>query len=154
MMLDTRRKLAPFLPHSHAMLLLERVTEYGAEHIIAESDIGPHQPFFEAGRVPAYLAIEIMAQSIAAWSGLRRGDPDSPPPLGYLLGTRNFHSGHSHFHDGETLVVHSRRMMEFDGLASFSCSLSVMREGRIESDVAQANISVYSSDDPAPAERS
>ena len=60
------------------MLLIDRVIEHGPEHIVVEIDVGPHLPCYTQGWVPAYLAIEFMAQSIAAWAGIRRGDPCFP----------------------------------------------------------------------------
>ncbi len=126
------------------MLLLDRVIDYGPEHIVAEVDVGPHLPFYADGRVPAYLGIELMAQSIAAWSGIRRADPDSRPPIGFLLGTRCFESALSFFEKGSTLKTFAQQVLENNGLAMFECKMDLVKTGGTQMNVALANISVYS----------
>ena len=132
------------MPHSGAMLLIDRIVDYGPEHIVAELDIGPDLPCYAGGRVPAYLCIEVMAQSIAAWSGIRRGNPKFRPPIGFLLGTRRFESTMKFFTQGSTLKIRAQRLLENEGLAMFECEVDLLDADSVQINVAMANISVYS----------
>ena len=140
----SRTEIEPYMPHSGSMLLIDRVIDYGPEHIVAEVDVGPHLPCYLDGWVPAYLGIEVMAQSIAAWSGIRRDAPDSRPPIGFLLGTRRFESMLAFFQVGSTLKTHSQQVHENDGLAMFECKMDLIDADGIRVNVARANINVYS----------
>ncbi len=143
-MMYSRKELEPYMPHSGAMLLIDRIVDYGPEHIVAEVDVGPHLPFYTNGAVPAYLGIELMAQSIAAWSGIRRANPASRPPIGFLLGTRRFESALASFQAGTMLKTCARKVLENDDLAMFECAMDLIDIDGVQVDVAAANISVYS----------
>ena len=143
-MLNSRTEIEPYVPHSGAMLLLDRVIEYDPEYIVAEVDIDTDFPGCENGRVPAYFGIEVMAQSIAAWAGIRRGNPDSRPPIGFLLGSRRFECELAFFPVGSMLTIHARRLLENDGLGVFQCDLDQTNVGCAQTKVATAVLNVYS----------
>ena len=126
------------------MLLVDRIIDYDSEHIVAESDIGPHLPFYTDGAVPAYLGIEFMAQSIAAWSGIRRARPNSRPPIGFLLGTSRFQSTLAFFRTGSTMRTRAHQVVENDGLAKFECEMDLVDADGVRANVAVASINVYS----------
>ncbi len=132
------------MPHSGAMLLIDRVIDHGQEFVITELDVGPRLPFFINDRVPAYLGIEIMAQSIAAWSGICRGDPESRPPIGFLLGTRSYISSLRYFSGGCILKIHAHQILENEGLAMFECKMDQISANGSQHEVAMAKISVFS----------
>ena len=135
------------MPHSGAMVLIDRVLSYNEESIVSELDVSPRLPFITGNRAPAFLVIEIMAQSIAAWSGIRRNTPGDIQPVGYLLGTRKFQSSQDYFELGSTLTVSAEQVLEYNGLAQFKCVLDVLFEGVLSLGVAEAKISVYSKPD-------
>lgn len=126
------------------MLLLDRVLECGPENVVTETRVGPRLPCFVEDRVPAYIGIEVMAQSIAVWSGIRRNRPGLKPPVGFLLGTRKFQCVESYFGIGSLLIVRSQKIWENEGLAIFSCLLDKSYQGQEYRNIATANISVYS----------
>ena len=125
-------------------MLIDRVLSYNEESIVTELDVSPRLPFITGNRAPAFLVIEIMAQSIAAWSGICRNTPGEIQPIGYLLGTRKFQSSQNYFEFGSTLTVRADQVLENNGLAQFKCVLDVLFEGVLSLSVAEANISVYS----------
>lgn len=147
LMLQSRTEIEPYMPHSGAMLLLDRVTDHGAEHIVAETDVGAHLPFYRDGQVPAYLGIELMAQSVAAWFGIRRANPATRPPVGFLLGTQRFESTVAFFKVGSTLRTRAQQVLENEQFAQFECEIDLVAtsgEGIVQTNVSVANINVYS----------
>jgi predicted hotdog family 3-hydroxylacyl-ACP dehydratase len=62
--------IAELLPHDAPMILVDRLIDVQEESVHCQVDIGEHQLFFdnESKTTPAYVGIEFMAQSIAAWS--------------------------------------------------------------------------------------
>lgn len=143
-MLDSREKIEPYMPHSGAMLLLNRVVDHSHQHITAEVDIGSHLPYYADGLVPAYLGVELMAQSIAAWSGILRADPNSRPPIGFLLGARRFQSTLAFYAEGSTLKICARQVIQNNGLAMFECEIEQIDADGAATSVANADVSVYS----------
>lgn len=140
----SRTEIESYVPHFGAMLLVDRIIDHGSGHIVAESDIGPHLPFYTDGAVPAYLGIEFMAQSIAAWSGIRRARPNSRPPIGFLLGTPRFESTLAFFRTGSTMRTRANQVVENDGLAKFECEMDLIDVDGVRVKVAAASINVYS----------
>ncbi len=142
-----RSEIAHYMPHSGAMLWLDRVLDYGPEHITTQVEVRRPMAFCASGSAPAYFGIEFMAQSVAAWSGLRRNRRESRPPIGFLLGTRRYTCAVTHFAIGSTLTIRAAQCVENDGLAMFACEMDVSHvdtDSNTAHKVASANISVYS----------
>ena len=145
-MLLTKLEIEPYVPHSGFMLLLDRVLECGIEHIVTEIDVSDTLPCCVENYVPAYLGLEIMAQSIAIWSGLQRNNPGVTQPIGFLLGSRKYQCSVKQFIVGETLKVYATRIVQNEGLASFECVLERSGAGELNSQLAKANVNVFSVD--------
>ena len=143
-MLDSKEIIERYVPHSGDMLLVDRVLEYGSEFVVTEMDVGSHLPCFADGKVPAYLGLEIMAQSIAVWSGVGRNTPGPGQPIGFLLGARKYQCDVAYFEEGMTLQVHAREILQHDGLASFECVLGQVIGSQMQRHLAKANVNVYS----------
>ena len=60
------------VPHRGTMSLLDRVLAVDEEQALAEVDVGPASLFAQADGVPAWVGIEYMAQTVAAWAGAAR----------------------------------------------------------------------------------
>ncbi|HAT33106.1 MAG TPA: 3-hydroxylacyl-ACP dehydratase [Janthinobacterium sp.] len=125
------------VPHSGAMVLLDRVLQADADALCAEVTIRADSLFFDGAGVGAWIGIEYMAQAVAAHGGyLARG---AAPKIGFLLGTRRFESRRPRFALGSVLRVHARRVAQGDnGMAMFACDIE---EGGAS--VATATISVF-----------
>ena len=79
------------LPHRGTMLLLDAVLAGADESLIAQARVQGDAWYADAtGAMPAWIGIELMAQTIAAHVGLlarRAGNPMRP---GVLLGSRSY----------------------------------------------------------------
>ena len=63
--------ISELVPHAGRMLLLERLLDSGADYVTCEVLVRADGMFDRDGRVPAWLGVEYMAQTIAAYSGLQ-----------------------------------------------------------------------------------
>ena len=117
--------VAPLLPHSGCMVLLDSITDYGDHHLTATAAIGEDHILLQNGRLPCMLGMEIMAQGIAAWSGAHALDRGEPVRLGFLLGSRKLTLGVSEIPVGTVLDIHITLSLEDNlGMGVFDCSLN------------------------------
>lgn len=136
-------KLPPIeqlLPHDKPMILVDRALDVQQDSIHCQVEIGAHNPFFDSvsQTVPAYVGIEFMAQSVAAWSGYHAFLKQQPSPIGFLLGSRRYTSECDAFSLGEVLDVYAEKLMEDNGMAVFSARME-----RQEATVATCQLNVY-----------
>jgi len=128
-----------FVPHRGRISLLDNVLEHSEEHCVASVHITPRSTFCLPGvGVPAYVGLEYMAQTVAAYDGAKRASAGAAPALGFLLGTRNYEARRDHFAPGETLVVTARITVSQHPVAAFDCTISIKEEV-----VATASLTVY-----------
>lgn len=120
------------------MRLLDRVLSVDADVAVAEVDVPFDGLFVSGGEVPAWVGIEYMAQTVAAWAGGRaRGEEQAPRP-GLLLGTRRFEAACAGFPSGARLRIEARcELIGGNGLGQFDCRIEM--EGR---QVAAARLTV------------
>ncbi len=136
--------LAELVPHKPPMLLLDEVVAVGDTSLTARVTLTEASMFVEHGRAPALVAIEYMAQAIAAWAGAARRDKNEPPRLGFLLSCREMTLEVDELSVGDELLVTIERVWSDEQLGSFDCS--VARGG---ARIAQAALSVYQGELPA-----
>lgn len=132
-----------FVPHRRAMLLVDRLVEVGPSHAITELVVPADGLFVHEGRVPGWVGIEYMAQTIAAWSGARHAAGGGTPRMGMLLGTRRYHAVVPDFAAGTLLRVEAR--LEFvadNGLGVFDCRIL-----HGDAEVATARLSTFEPED-------
>jgi predicted hotdog family 3-hydroxylacyl-ACP dehydratase len=112
------------VPHSGAMVLLDRVISTDENTLCAEVAVRPGSLFYTAGGVGAWVGLEYIAQAIGAYAGYRARLRGEPIKIGFLLGTRRYESRRPFFSLGSVLKVYIRRVLESDnGLASFDCHI-------------------------------
>ncbi|EPL08785.1 hotdog family protein [Pseudomonas sp. CF161] len=118
--------LAELLPHAGDMILIDQVLGFDEEQIHTRLTVKPGGLFNRAdGSLPAWLGIELMAQSVAAYAGCRARQQGQAVELGFLLGTRKFECNVEHFPAGSELSIHALRSLEDDnGMGVFECHLS------------------------------
>ena len=126
------------LPHSHPMILIERILEYGELYIKTMVTISEATPFIYQGKVPSYVSIEYMAQSVAAYSGINQLKSGNDIQVGFLLGTQKLELYEDSFNVGDLIELNAERHYYDGEMASFHCQAA--RQGTI---LAKANISVY-----------
>ncbi|MDB5857876.1 MAG: hypothetical protein JWQ76_1565 [Ramlibacter sp.] len=131
-------RIESYIPHRGAMRLIDRVLEVDDEHVVAEVDVPFDGLFVRDGRVPSWIAIEYMAQAVAAWAGSRARSQGGPPRAGLLLGSRRFEAKCDGFPSGARLRIEVRcELMGANGLGQFDCRIEM--DGQ---EVAVARIAV------------
>lgn len=133
--------LAELVPHSGSMLLIGPVLEHRPELTRCGVHVAESALFRRAdGRVPAWVALEWMAQCVAAHGGLVARALGEPVRPGLFLGSRGVRLRTDDFGPDEVLEVRARHLRGELGLVAFACSLSRPGEGE---PVAEGNLSVY-----------
>ena len=116
--------LAELLPQAGPMRLLARVLAHSPERTVCALDPASSELFRDAeGRVPGWVALEWMAQCIAAHGGLLARAAGRAPAPGMLVGARRVDLAVSDFALGEPLEVEARYAGSAGPLASFDCAL-------------------------------
>jgi predicted hotdog family 3-hydroxylacyl-ACP dehydratase len=112
------------VPHRSGMLLIDRVLSDDGDTTRAHATVREDGLFVREGFLPSYVGIELMAQTIAVWGGLRQREKNEPMRLGFLLGTRRFESTVDGFPTGAELEVEAHfEIVSELGLAVFSCRI-------------------------------
>jgi predicted hotdog family 3-hydroxylacyl-ACP dehydratase len=112
------------VPHRAPMLLIDRIVEATEDAVTAETRIDP-QCIFAVGNegVPSYVGLEMMAQTVCAFDGLRRFEEGLPPPLGFLLGCRRYTVRRPYLVPCAVLTITARMLLHDGDMASFDCSI-------------------------------
>lgn len=127
------------LPHSGAMVLLDRVLSADEENLCAEVGIRAGSLFCGADGVGGWVGIEYMAQAIAAHAGYMARMRGEAVKIGFLLGSRRYTCARPAFAIGSVLQIAVHKLLQAEnGLASFDCCIRVEDE-----DVATATITVF-----------
>lgn len=138
--MTTARSLPPIaelVPHEPPMLLIDELLAWTPVRARVRAQVRAGSPFVEAGRAPALVLIEIMAQAIAAASGMARRQTGGQPLRGVLLGTRELELTIDELAVGDVLIIDVARQLDDGTLARYACS--VEREGQV---VARAELNV------------
>lgn len=150
MMLPPLPPLPPvrdLLPHSGAMVLLDRVVSADDDNLCAEVRIHAGSMLATGDGVGAWVGIEYMAQAIAAhagWKALRR---DEAVKVGFLLGSRKYQAAVPYFVPGSVLRVHVHRVLQGEnGLGAFDCRIDAADAGRGAPALATATVTVFQPD--------
>ncbi|MCL9798593.1 hotdog family protein [Pseudomonas sp. rhizo66] len=118
--------LAELLPHAGDMILIDSITSFDDEQIYTRLTVKPDGLFnLPDGSLPAWVGIELMAQSVAAFAGCHARQKGNPVELGFLLGTRKFECNVEAFPAGSELTIHGLRSLEDDnGMGVFECHIN------------------------------
>ena len=113
------------LPQSGRMVLLDKLLEVGENHIVTELAVRDDGLFSGPGHsVPAWVGLEYMAQTVAAYSGFYRRQAGLEIDLGFLLGTRYYECSVSDFPCGARLRVLAEKVMDgANDMSVFACRL-------------------------------
>lgn len=147
MITPTHADVEELVRHRATMLLIDRVLDVSERHVVAEVLISERSVFYRMGHgVPAYVGIEYMAQTVAAYDGAQHLATGEPPAIGFLLGTRRYEADRSYFQAGDLLVIRAEMKFNEGGMASFDCTIDV---GGVT--CVTAALSVYRPDNEAAA---
>jgi len=120
------------------MILLDRLVEFAPGRALCAVEIRPDSPFVDNGRLRSLVAIEYMAQAVAAYAGMLAHQAGRRPNLGFLLGTRELKLEVPELHAGDALEVEVVHQFGDSQLGSFRCAVRRGPEA-----VAQAVLTVY-----------
>ena len=134
--------LENLLPHRSPMLLLSRVTFETSDSVGASCTIGEQCKLFtdQNGDVGGWIILELMAQTISVYAGLKNKHPNEPARIGFLLGTRQFSCSRAVIHTGETIDITARCLFfaEPELPSQFECTAAI--DGEL---IAQSNLTVF-----------
>jgi predicted hotdog family 3-hydroxylacyl-ACP dehydratase len=115
--------IAELLPQAGAMRLLERVIAHDDERTRCEVLPSRSALFQQDGRIPAWVAIEYMAQCAAADGTLRlRARGEAPRPA-LFVGSRRIAFRCASFEPGQRLIVSARHVAGRRDLLAFECAV-------------------------------
>lgn len=116
--------IAELVPHAGDMILIDRVLRFGDEDVETTATVRPGLFSQDDGSLPAWVGVELMAQSIAAYAGCQARQAGLPVELGFLLGTRKFECNVEAFPVGAELRIRALRSLQDDnGMGVFECHL-------------------------------
>jgi predicted hotdog family 3-hydroxylacyl-ACP dehydratase len=119
----TQGAVTDFIPHSGDMVLLDRIVDFDEQGLTAQLTVRGDELFSPGPSVPAWVGIEYMAQSVAAYVGVKAKQANEPIRLGFLLGTRFYNSNVAAFEVGATLTIRVEKIIQDDGLGVFECQI-------------------------------
>lgn len=137
--------VSELVPHSDPMVLIDKILDFDDNQLSAQFTINHTSRFYDDSikGVDNIVAIEYMAQSIAALAGVRARLSNKPVNLGFLLGTRKMDLYLQLFSLGTSYQVDVEELyMDDSGLGSFRCSIKNQDEV-----VAEAKLSVFETSD-------
>ena len=116
--------IAQLLPHAGDMILLDAVESFDADSVTTRLRVRPGLLSQADGSLPAWVGVEIMAQSVAAFAGCHARQAGLPVELGFLLGTRRYQCNVEAFALGSELcIVATRSLQDESGMGVFECHL-------------------------------
>jgi predicted hotdog family 3-hydroxylacyl-ACP dehydratase len=135
--------ITELVPHRASMLLVERVLAQDPERVRVETTVRRGAVFAIDEGWPSWVGVELMAQAVSTWGGLRARAAGEPVPLGFLLGTRRYRSSKPSFPFGTSLQIEARlELTAGNGMRVFACTIEAGGEV-----VATASLNVFQPSD-------
>jgi predicted hotdog family 3-hydroxylacyl-ACP dehydratase len=132
--------VAELLPHAGNMVLLDEVLACADQVLTARLVIRACPFSLDDGALPSWLGLEILAQGVAAWAGLKAKRAGEPVTLGFLLGTRHYDCRVKTFPAHAAYVVRvESTLQDANGMWVFECCMHDQQQTL----VAKARLNVY-----------
>jgi predicted hotdog family 3-hydroxylacyl-ACP dehydratase len=133
------------VPQAPPFVLIDRIVEAGEDFMTSQVRIAEDSPFYRPfDGVPAWIGMEYMAQTIAAFVGLRERSKGRVPQIGFLVSVRDFVASVPNFAAGSLLNVHVSESFHDEQMAVFTAQITDGRDRRL----LQARLNVFL---PGPA---
>ncbi|WP_048306837.1 hypothetical protein [Halomonas sp. PR-M31] len=100
--------IAPFVPQSQGMCLLDRIVAVDSDSLVADVIPSADDVFATDAGIPGWVGLEWMAQAVAAWAGWHARIHRKPPAIGFLIGSKRFESHREHLALGRSYQVSVR----------------------------------------------
>jgi len=130
--------ISELVPHRGPMSLLDSVRRWEEGAITCEASIRPDHPFLDGGVVDVLVAVELVAQAVAAYAGQRDRLAGKRPRIGFLVSCREASFEVESLALGDTLTIEVQHVWGDDTLGSFKGR--VLRAGAL---VASVEVGVY-----------
>jgi predicted hotdog family 3-hydroxylacyl-ACP dehydratase len=133
------------IPHAGESILLDRVVSHSPERTTARVIVGNKRWLTQPdGSVAPWLAVEYMAQCVAAHESMLARADGRILPLGFLVRVMRLRLGAARFRGGEVLRVSSRRIRGRPGLGilSHDCTIFAETDGPEAEPVAAGRLSI------------
>lgn len=122
-------ELKALVPQKGKMFLLGEVTNADWQNWKIESETKITEDFMfydkSLGGAPNYACFELVAQTIAALTGLYCRENNLPANMGMILSVSNFHFSFDFLEPGSVVKAKAIREAEMDNIYSFSAELFV-----------------------------
>lgn len=114
-----------YIPHRESMRLIDAIDHVTADMICCVLRIDEGDLFYDTDvqGIPAQVALEWMAQAVAAYAGIQNG-AKTQPDLGLLLSVRGFSSSQAVFSLGERLLIRAHKQFLDDQIGVFHCEIA------------------------------
>lgn len=134
--------VSELLPHKPPMMLVDECLSWGEDAVSVRAVIDDKCHLFleSDGTCGSWLILELMAQTVGVFAGLKNRAQGQAPKVGFLLGTRRFETTIGRLKKGDEVIVDARCIfLGQEGLPSqFECT------ARMNDKVAAtANLTVY-----------
>ena len=133
-----------YIPHDGSMALIEEIIEVRENFISCSVSTKKSSAFRDTdNKIPAWIGIEYMAQTIGAyggWTAKQRGDEVK---VGFLLGSRKL-TLHTDFFEDETIYIDAELVFQNEELGSFKCSIHGHDRKTL---LAEATVNVFQPED-------
>jgi predicted hotdog family 3-hydroxylacyl-ACP dehydratase len=128
------------IPQKPPMRLVDKILGFHDETVHSQSTITPAHIFFckESKSIPHWVAIEIMAQTAAAYGKLKTEDYGDEASIGFLLSIRNYNTNVDSYTENSVLDIYTECIILDNGTGVF--------KGRVEVDgevTATVNINAH-----------
>ncbi len=141
-----RYRASDLVPHRGAMCLLDSIDDYGEEWLRASLVTRPTSLFAQNEGMPAWMGIEYMAQTAAAFGGIEQVQRGEKPSIGLLIGSRYYRAVRTFIpFDTRLDVLAKIAMRDAEDFAAYDCTLSASGEV-----LAQCTLKAYRPRDLAP----
>lgn len=129
------------IPHREPMLLINRILDLSARRAETLVKIDTDTPFATTLGVPSWIGLEYMGQTSALIAGFQEREGLSEPQLGFLMGSRKYHSAADHFVLHQDLrIICEEGALVGSSLANFNCTIHQVSSDQL---IASASLSVF-----------
>ncbi len=134
------KNLEDILPHSHPMILIDKLIEADAQNNLVKCSVTVSEDKILYDKniegICALAGIEFMAQSAGCYMWFKNNM--QKPKIGYLLGSRAYRCNLEKFELGKTYIITAQQVFNDNELVSFDCFIYNGNE-----ECARATINVY-----------
>ena len=141
------------VPHRGIVLLLDRILEHDGKSTEAQVSVERQNWLKRSdGSVGSWLAVEYMAQCIAAHEGLLARAEGRPFPRGFLVAVTGVRLYQPEFEAGDVLRVRARRLRGRHGLGVLSHTCTIHKDFDTEDErlLAEGRLSISVGMAPPP----